>query len=369
MKTVAVSGILACMAAGLVALGAEQGTTPVVRADVPTTTQAAGAVSGSRVVHKKTDQMRGFSMRLIDPTVKGVNGYLEAIDELADMGCTWVNLPVAAYQDNVKSETIVLATDDAPSDADILKIMARAKARGMGIMMMPTVLLKNTGSKDWRGVINPPNWDRWFTSYNAFVTHLARLAQKGEVDIFVVGSELLSTEPYRNRWVKTIGAIRNEYKGKLTYSANWDHYEAVTFWDQLDYVGMNNYYELAKTPGATVTELNATWKPIQEKILAFAAEQNKPFMFTEVGWHNLVNTLSEPWNYVAADPIDHGEQRRAYESFVETWKPVPKEQFMGAFIWEWYPDGKVVNGNFSRGTYSLQSTPALEVVKKWFAMP
>jgi hypothetical protein len=54
---------------------------------------------------------------------------------------------------------------------------------------------------------------------------------------------------------------------------------------------------------------------------------------------------------------------------VETWKPVPKERFMGAFIWEWYPDGKVVNGNFSRGTYSLQSTPALEVVKKWFAIP
>jgi hypothetical protein len=72
---------------------------------------------------------------------------------------------------------------------------------------------------------------------------------------------------------------------------------------------------------------------------------------------------------VATGNIDLGEQERAYKSFVESWGPVPKEQFKGAFIWEWYPDGQVVNKNYSHGTYSLQETPALEVVKKWFAMP
>jgi hypothetical protein len=38
---------------------------------------------------------------------------------------------------------------------------------------------------------------------------------------------------------------------------------------------------------------------------------------------------------------------------------------MGFFIWEWCPLGHVTD----RGTYSLQDTPALEVVKKWFAAP
>jgi hypothetical protein len=367
--------ILAMAAAGLSGSWSAAQTEPTgaVPGPAATRTPMTTSMSGTTpATHKKTDQMRGFSVRLVDPSDKGVASYLAAIDELAAMGCTWINLPVTAFQENAKAEEIGLGKADAPSETDMLRVMARAKERGMGIMMMPTVLLRQTGSKDWRGVINPPNWDTWFASYRKYITSMARIAQKGKVDIFVVGSELLSTEPQRDRWVETIGQIKKEYKGKLTYSANWDHYGTVSFWDQLDYVGMNNYYELSKKAdgaGVTVEDLNKAWAPIQKNILDFAARQNKPFLFTEVGWHNLDNTLKEPWNYVATGKLDLDQQKRAYESFVETWGKVPKEQFMGAFIWEWYPEGKVVNGNYSHGTYSLQATPALEVVKKWFAMP
>jgi hypothetical protein len=263
-------------------------TPPAVRIVEP------AGIAAAPLYRTKTAQMRGFSMRLVDPSEKGMNSYLTAIDELADMGCTWINLPVAAYQDNVNSELIALDATKIPSEADLVRVMAKAKARGMGIMMMPTVLLTNPGTKGWRGIINPPNWDTWFASYDQYITHMARIAQAGDVDIFVVGSELLSTERDRIRWSDTIGKIKEVYRGKLTYSANWDHYESVTFWDQLDYIGMNNYYELAKKPGVPVVELNQAWEPIKRNILEFAAKQKKPFMFTEVGWHNLVNTLSEP---------------------------------------------------------------------------
>jgi hypothetical protein len=347
-----------------------------LRAQVPASasTRAARTASGP-LSRQKTVQMRGFSMRLVEHTPEGVQSYLDAIDELADMGCTWINFSLATYQNDARAERITLMNwNEVPSEKDILRVMAKAKSRGMGVMLMPVVLLSNSGAKDWRGVINPGNgegaaWDNWFASYNAFVMKCAHLAHDGDVDIFVVGSELLSTETFRDRWVDQIDQIKSVYKGKLTYSANWDHYEVVTFWDKLDYVGMNNYNELAKAPGVPVAELNKAWEPIKTKVLKFAAEKKKPFMFTEVGWHNLQNTLAEPWNYVAEGEINHTEQLHAFQSFVETWKDTPKDQFMGAFIWEWYPGGKVVNGNFSHGTYSLQSTPALEVVKKWFAMP
>jgi hypothetical protein len=385
MKKAVWIGILGCVVAGGALMGvgfgaegtaARNGATTAAMT-VPAATNAVTTATAPATVRKKTDQMRGFSMRLVDPSPKAVASYLAAIDELADMGCTWVNFPITAFQETARSETLMLGKNDCPAEGDLLKIMGRAKARGMGIMMMPTVLLRQPGSKDWRGVINPPNWDTWFESYRKFITLAARIAQRGDVDIFVVGSELLSTEQDRERWLKTIDLIRAAYKGKLTYSANWDHFGSVTFWDQLDYVGMNNYYELSKEAtgkhangsDVTVEELNKAWGPIRDNILRFAARQNKPFMFTEVGWHNLENTLKEPWNYVAMGKIDLDVQERAFESFVETWKNVPNEQFMGAFIWEWYPEGKVVDGNYSRGTYSLQATPALEVVKKWFAMP
>lgn len=354
--------VLASLAAAFLALAPAHAGAPAMPAPVPPTVRIVDPAL--RVNHKKTDQMRGFSIQLARPP-ESIDSYLQAIDDLADMGCTWVNLAVAGHQNDVHSEAISREYTNTPSDDDIRKIMKRAKDRGMGIMMMPMVLLHNSGSKDWRGVIDPKNWDNWFASYNKFITDMARLAQQGDVDIFVVGSELLSTEPFRDRWIATIKNIKSVYKGKLTYSSNWDHYESVQIWDQLDYVGMNNYYELSQNPKATDEELDKAWDGIKKNLLGFAAKQNKPFMFTEVGWHNLPCTLSEPWNYVAEGNIDNGPQTAAFRSFIRNWEKVPNKQFMGAFIWEWCPLGHATD----RGTYSLQDTPALEVVKKWFAQP
>ena len=130
---------------------------------------------------------------------------------------------------------------------------------------------------------------------------------------------------------------------------------------------MNNYNEL---DGSNVKELVQGWQKIKDNVLAFSAKQQKPFMFTEVGWHNLDNTLKQPWNYVATGNVDLNQQKMAFESFVEAWKDTPREKFMGAFVWEWEPGLKVVMGNPSHGVViRRRGTPSLEVLKKWFAMP
>jgi len=353
-----------CLAAALATVSAALLAAPASAANpTPARPAAASTVPASR---QKTVQMRGFSMRLTNTSPEAIKKYEQAIDEIADLGCTWINLSVDAFQDNAKSESIAQWWNALPKETDILAIMAKAKSRGMGIMLMPVVLLNNSGPKDWRGVINPPSWDNWFMTYNAFITDMAKLAKKGDVDIFCVGSELLSTEPDNKHWDDTIAQIRAVYPGKLTYSANWDHYEHVTFWDKLDYVGMNNYNELK---GDNLKDLVTAWQKIKKDVLGFAAKQGKPFMFTEVGWHNLDNTLAEPWNYVATGKIDHAQQKLAFESFVEAWTDVPREQFMGAFVWEWEPTLKIVNGVFPHGSYTVQGTPSLDVLKKWFVMP
>lgn len=308
---------------------------------------------------KALPQIRGFTMQLNDPT--GYESYIAAIDELSKMGCTWINFAVAARQKNVKAESIHIAWQNMPTQAEIEKILKYAKSKGMHTMVMPIVLLNQAGEKEWRGVIAPNDWDNWFSSYTMYIVKMAQIAQACDVDVFCVGSELLSTESFRKRWEKVIAAIKKEYKGKLTYSANWDHYTVPTFWDLVDYIGMNNYHELADKPGAPVEQLNKKWVTIKDDILDFVKKQKKPFMFTEVGWHNLQNTIPQPWNYVASAPIDPSEQLRAYQSFVETWKDVKTDQFMGAFIWEWKPGSKPDDA----GTYSLQGLPALDVVKKW----
>jgi len=312
---------------------------------------------------KKAEQIRGFSIQLTDPN--GRDAYIKALDDLADMGCTWVNFAIAARQENTKSESISIVWQNLPSQKDIEQILRHARARGMNTMLMPIVLLNKAGTKEWRGVIAPNNWDNWFASYTQYITFMAKLAKNCDVPLFCVGSELLSTESFRDRWAEVIAQIKQHYHGLLTYSANWDHYDDAhggpKFWDLVDYIGMNNYNELADKPGATVKQLNKAWEPIKKNILDFVQKRKQPFFFTEVGWHNLENTINQPWNYVAEGAINHDEQLHAYESFVDTWSSVPPSQCMGAFVWEWKPGSKPED----HGTYSLQGTPALEVVKIW----
>ncbi len=319
--------------------------------------------SPAPIAASRSDQVRGFCIQLSDPN--GTDRYLKAIDELAEMGCTWINFVIAARQHDVKSESIAIIWQNIPSLRELERILKHAKAKGIDTMLMPIVLLDKAGPKEWRGVIAPADWHTWFDSYNTYITYMAALAKRCDVDIFCVGSELLSTEPFRERWIETIAGIKAVYPGKLTYSANWDHYNTdqggPTFWDQLDYISMNCYHELAKKPGATVPQLNKAWHPIKDKLLAFVEKQKKPFFFSEVGWHNLHNTISEPWNYVATGDIDSAEQLHAYQSFVETWGTVPANKCLGAFIWEWKPGTKPDD----HGAYSLQGAPALEVVQKW----
>jgi hypothetical protein len=312
----------------------------------------------------KLPQVRGFSMQLNDPA--GTANYLKAIDDMAALGCTWINFAVAARVSDVHSNTVYMDWRNLPTMHQLETILKHAQEKHIHTMLMPIVLLDKANQKEWRGVIAPPDWDQWFFTYDIYLTQMATLSRRCDVDILCVGSELLSTESKRSHWLKVISDIREKFPGKLTYSANWDHYTVPSFWDHLDYIGMNNYNELADEPGASVPDLVKAWQPIKRNILAFAKQQNKPFMFTETGWHNLKNTIAEPWNYVATGDIDTSEQLHAYESFVDVWTNVTTDKFMGAFIWEWKPGA---DGVHDHGAYSLQGTPAMDVVKKWMAGP
>src|SRR5690348_4199584 len=120
---------------------------------------------------------------------------------------------------------------------------------------MPIVLLESPKGNDWRGVIHPEVWEDWWDSYREMLHHYDTVAEKHHAEVFVVGSELVSTEGQIEEWTRTIRQVRKDFHGQITYSANWDHYTTVPFWDQLDLMGMNSYYKLGKTNNASLNEI------------------------------------------------------------------------------------------------------------------
>ena len=304
--------------------------------------------------------IRGFCLSLDYPG--RVDAYLKALERLRRMGCPWVNVVVNARQRDIHARHLAMNWKDSPRPSAILRILRQAHRLGLHTMLMPIVLLNHATGDQWRGAIQPPNWAIWFGDYRRYLLRCARWANRGHVSIFSVGSELLSTEKFRTQWLRVIRMVRRAYHGKLTYSANWDHYQHVRIWPQLDYIGMNAYYDLgaAKTP---VRRIVATWRHIQRRIFALAQREHKPVLLTEIGWDNLHNTLEKPWDYVGEGKIDPAVQLRAYTAFVTAWRHLPSRLFLGAFFWQWQPGAKATD----YGSYSLQGEPALPLVEHWMS--
>ena len=106
------------------------------------------------------------------------------------------------------------------------------------------------------------------------------------------------------RWIELIERVRKVYRGPLTYAANFDQFESVSFWNKLDLISINAYFPLRKRdlPDTSVrsrTSLFKTrWTNILQTVDALRVRQGIPahrVLFTELGYTRRANSTIEPW--------------------------------------------------------------------------
>lgn len=296
--------------------------------------------------------------------------YKHSIDEIAAVGADTVKFVVDTRQENGSSSRIYLDMRMTPTPEMLADLIKYAKGKNLRVILMPIVLLDKPRGGEWRGQIKPESWNTWWESYREMLIHFAWIGQGNGVDVLVIGSELVSTEPKTDEWRETIRKVREVFKGKLTYSANWDHYSGIEFWDQLDLIGMNSYWTLGKDKNASVEEIKKNWSNIKKDVLGFVAKKDKPLMFLEVGWCSMSNAATDPWDYTTGDPVDNELQKRLYEGFFQSWYGEPH---LGGFsIWEWSPTPDATDDDaveaIERG-YTPEGKPAEKVLREWLAKP
>lgn len=318
---------------------------------------------------------RGVAMQI--QRVDWMDKYKKSMDEVAALGADTVLLVVEGRQENGTSNIIYLDMRLTPTPDGLSDLIDHAKKLKLRVVLMPIVLLDAPRGNEWRGTLDPASWGEWFDSYRAMVKHFAYIAKGHGVDVMVVGSELVSSQNKVDEWRKTIREIR-EIVGEdmyLTYSANWDDYWNVQFWDELDMIGMNSYWTMGEKPTGdhattTVDEIIGRWREIQNghgKIPSLLGNQEKlgkPILFLEAGWFSQRNTAYEPWDYTKeGEPVDLELQKRLYEAFFRSWYGNPA--LAGFMIWEWPPsDG----GPEDRG-YTPKNKPAEKVLREWLRKP
>jgi hypothetical protein len=267
--------------------------------------------------------------------------------------------------EHAQAQEIWIDVRKTPPAEDLVKILQEARKLNLRVIFMPTVLLSRPRGSEWRGVINPPDWDDWWRQYRDVVKYFADIARQGGVEIFMVGSELVSTEKNLAEWQLTIDTARAHLPGvKLGYSANWDHYEPIKFWDKLDTVAMTSYYTLAEHHNPSIDEIVKHWKPIYQQIMGWQHTIKKPLILTEVGWCSQEGAGTAPWNYYQnqkATPGGMEEQRRLYEAFLKVWDNTPG--LAGVVWWEWTSD----KGGPSDFGYTPRDKPAEKILRDWFS--
>lgn len=295
---------------------------------------------------------------------KGMTYYRPLLDEISALGATHLSIPVYFFQDSVYSVTLYSKPTDGATpvqhDRVTREVIEYIQRLGIKVMLAPIVNIEHPVGKEWRGVIAPKDWSLWFESYRKFIAHYALMAEDLDVEFMSVGTELVSTEYHTEEWRRTIDMIRHMYRGKLTYSANWDRYEDIHFWDDLDFLGISGYFELVSGPNPTVEELVAGWTRVKQPLLTWRSKWDKPLLFTEIGYTSQVGAGSQPWNYVAKMPLDLEEQRRCLLALRASWEN--EAEFAGLYLWNLEPD----RGGPADTGYTFRGKPAEAVVREWY---
>ncbi|MDY7109991.1 MAG: hypothetical protein SYC29_15270 [Planctomycetota bacterium] len=296
--------------------------------------------------------------------------YLDSVDAIADLGANALIVVTPMYQERVDSTTIRRLRSSCPTREQLVAILRRGSGRGLYTILMPIVLIEEPREKEWRGVIDPDDWPAWWTSYDRFIGHFLAIAGEADVDMFVVGSELNSTEHQLERWERVIARARRVFDGPLTYSANWDRYEQVTLWPLVDAIGVSSYFELARDiPGAPVEAIIEAWRPKREKLLATAEQWERPLLLSEVGYPSLPWANAHPWNYVAEDgqQADHAAQARCWKAFFDAWADTiadPDGPVLGFCGYRWDP---YRSGGEDDTGYGVLGKPAGAIIRDGLA--
>ncbi len=284
--------------------------------------------------------------------------YRSRVDEIAALGASWISLVPFHFFATIQDVEILSVPGRTPSDDALVKTGAYARSKGLRVFVLPIVHILKPGAHEWRGAFEPKGDRRreFWTNYARFITHEADLARRMGADLLAVGSELIRLEDDAPEWRAVIEGCRARFPGQLTYSANWDHYRNIAFWDALDVIGLTGYYTVATVDDPTKNDLRAGWRVPKHRLLEFAKQKNMTAMFTELGYPSRDGAAKAPWDYVSVTRYDGEEQADCLAAFFEEFRDEPLVS--GVFVYDWWDAGGP--GDVS---YSPRGKPGERVVK------
>jgi len=224
----------------------------------------------------------------------------------------------------------------------------------------------------WRGeftgkikMTSEEDWKILERTYEKFILDYAMVAQEKKVAVYCVGTELEQFVKYRpDYWRRLIEKVKMIYKGKLTYAANWDEYTKTSFWNDLDYIGIDGYFPLSKDKTPQVDKLKKGWEKHKLVMKRHADSLQKKVLFTEFGYRSVDYAAAKPWevDYSKTSVNLQGQVNATKVLFDELWN---EEWFAGGFLWKWFIHHDKAGGE-TDPRFTPQNKPSEELIRSFY---
>jgi len=289
---------------------------------------------------------------------------------LKKVGYNSVQLNTFAYMTSINDRKLVSDKDGTLTDANVEKEIRRLRDIGFSVMLKPHVWVG-----DWK--FDPGNWrnaidfgdksarKQWFESYGRFIKKQAEIAERSGADIFVVGTELKKLTKYEEEWISLISEVRHIFTGKLTYAAEGWNARNISFWNYLDYIGIDAYFSLSQKAGPTVDEIVRAWEPYTLSFKMLSKKFGKKIIFTEFGYKSVKGATIKPWQWPEKGTVSQLEQRNAFRAARQVFTDA--SYLAGVYVWKYFTS----LDNYEKGNYTLGFSPykkeAEDEISQWFS--
>ena len=336
-------------------------------------------------------------------------GYVNA-DSLPALAGTGANAVALAFEYGIDVQNSAVYADATYTDSQsvIAATIAEANSRGFSVMVRPLIdfldpaKIGSYGVGDWRSTYNPSNTAAFFASYKTMIVAIAQIAQANGAASLSIGAELdqLTGPAYLSYWTDIITSVRAVFAGKLTYSSDWDDNISpwqgqhgltagtgnlatqVSFWSQLDYLGIDCYAPISDVANPTLAALITGWTSTpsdptslavtgNQSLISYfasvAARTGKPLIFTEIGYESASDAAKQP-SGTSTNVYDPALQADLYSAFFQAWQQSGNTSLFGVYFWNWDPNVAEV-GPGNGPNFSPQGQPAQTVVTANFSAP
>lgn len=290
----------------------------------------------------------------------GTPAMAEAVAEIRRLGYGWIAIHPYA---GVGRDGTVRRRPIADGGGDYLhRAAAYAAAGDVELFWKPH--LAYWGSFSWRGAIDfgddAAAWDRFFAGYQEWIVEQAKLAETVGAPVFAVGVELEATTHHEAQWRRIVAAVREVYRGRITYAANWDRLDAVPFWDAVDWIGVQAYFPLADGDLPDAAAIHQGWDRVLADLETRSRALGKPVLFTEIGYDLSADAARRPWEPFHGDlgPRAAAVAALRHRLLAIAQERLPREDWLvGMFWWKWMPGGESAWDRRDRD-FSMRGVPA-----------